>query len=237
MMNTTYFFPSLTSSFFLIFLTEISDKTFLLIMLMTSKIPIYYLYITSISAALLMNYISIFLGFLLPYIIKETYVKIMAVIIFLIFGIFSLVQSFSENNDFEFEKEDKSYYLLEEYNEEENNKDETRYTTRVSYVNNNNNFNDNNEEVKKLCITLFFGICLIDLGDKSQIATIGISSTYNIWGVLIGTTIGFILSIILAVSFGNFIIKKFSTKYLLRFGGLIFLFFSFHISLQLVGIF
>jgi len=236
-MNTTYFFPSLTSSFFLILLTEISDKSFLLIMLMTSKIPIYYLYITSISATLLMNYISIFLGFLLPYIINETYVKIIAVIIFLIFGIFSLVQSFSENIDFELEKDDKNYYLLEEYNEEENYKDETRNTSRVSQVNNNYILNENNEEIKKLCFALFFGICLSDLGDKSQLATIGISSTYNICGVLIGTTIGFLVTIILAVSFGNFIIKKFSTKYLLRFGGLIFLFFAIQIIFQLVGIF
>ena len=42
----------------------------------------------------------------------------------------------------------------------------------------------------------------------------------------------FLLTIILAVSFGNFIIKKFNTKYLLRFGGLIFLFFAFQIFLQ-----
>ena len=233
-MNTTYFLPSLTSSFFLIFLSEISDKSFLLIMLMTSKIPLYYLYITSISATLLMNYISIFLGFLLPYIINEIYVKIIAVIIFLVFGIFSFVQSFSENIELEFEKDNKNYYLLEEYNEEDNNNEETRFTSRTSEVNNNNNLYENNEEVRKLCFALFFGIFLSDIGDKSQLATIGISSTYNIWGVLIGTTIAFLLTIILAVSFGNFIIKKFSTKYLLRFGGLIFLFFAFQILLQLV---
>ena len=237
-MNTTYFLPSLTSSFFLIFLSEISDKSFLLIMLMTSKIPLYYLYITSISATLLMNYISIFLGFLLPYIINEIYVKMIAVIIFLVFGIFSFVQSFSENIELEFEKDNKNYYLLEEYNEEEDyNKEETRYTSRTSEVNNNYNLYENNEEVRKLCFALFFGIFLSDIGDKSQLATIGISSTYNIWGVLIGTTIAFLLTIILAVSFGNFIIKKFSTKYLLRFGGLIFLFFAFQILLQLVGIY
>ena len=233
-MNTTYFLPSLTSSFFLIFLSEISDKSFLLIMLMTSKIPLYYLYITSISATLLMNYISIFLGFLLPYIINEIYVKIIAVIIFLVFGIFSFVQSFSENIELEFEKDNKNYYLLEEYNEEDNNNAETRFTSRTSEVNYNNNLYENNEEVRKLCFALFFGIFLSDIGDKSQLATIGISSTYNIWGVLIGTTIAFLLTIILAVSCGNFIIKKFSTKYLLRFGGLIFLFFAFQILLQLV---
>ena len=233
-MNTTYFLPSLTSSFFLIFLSEISDKSFLLIMLMTSKIPLYYLYITSISATLLMNYISIFLGFLLPYIINEIYVKMIAVIIFLVFGIFSFVQSFSENIELEFEKDNKNYYLLEEYNEEDNNNEETRFTSRTSEVNNNINLYENNEEVRKLCFALFFGIFLSDIGDKSQLATIGISSTYNIWGVLIGTTIAFLLTIILAVSFGNFIIKKFSTKYLLRFGGLIFLFFAFQILLQLV---
>jgi putative Ca2+/H+ antiporter (TMEM165/GDT1 family) len=237
-MNTTYFLPSLTSSFFLIFLSEISDKSFLLIMLMTSKIPLYYLYITSISATLLMNYISIFLGFLLPYIINETYVKMIAVIIFLVFGIFSFVQSFSENIELEFEKDNKNYYLLEEYNEEEdNNNEETRFTSRTSEVNNNNNLYENNEEVRKLCFALFFGIFLSDIGDKSQLATISISSTYNLWGVLIGTTIAFLLTIILAVSCGNFIIKKFSTKYLLRFGGLIFLFFAFQILLQLVGIY
>ena len=68
-----------------------------------------------------MNYISIFLGFLLPYIINEIYVKIIAVIIFLVFGIFSFVQSFSENIELEFEKDNKNYYLLEEYNEDEYN--------------------------------------------------------------------------------------------------------------------
>ena len=45
----------------------------------------------------------------------------MVFIIFLIFGIFSFVQSFSENIELEFEKDNKNYYLLEEYNEDEYN--------------------------------------------------------------------------------------------------------------------
>ena len=60
----------------------------------------------------------------------------------------------------------------------------------------------------------------------------GFIPTYNIWGFLIGTIIAFLLTVILAVSFGNFIIKNFNAKYLLRFGGLIFLFFTFNIFLQ-----
>lgn len=231
-METTHFFPSLTSSFFLIFISEISDKSFLLIMLMTSKIPLFYLYITAISATLLMNYISIFLGFLLPYIINEIYVKIMSVFIFLIFGIFSLIQSFSENVEleFDFEKNDNNYYLLDEYN----NKTETNYTSRTTQI--NDNLNQINVETKKLCFALFFGIFLSDIGDKSQLATITISSTYNIFGVLIGTTFAFLLTIILAINFGNFVIEKFSTKYLLRFGGLLFLIFASRILCQLLGI-
>jgi len=97
--DTKHFFPSLTSSFLLVFLSELADKSFLLIVIMTSKLSSLYLYITATLSTLMMNSLAIGLGFILPKLISEMTVNIIAFNLFLFFGIFSLYESKNMNED------------------------------------------------------------------------------------------------------------------------------------------
>ena len=60
------FLPSVGKSFLIIFLSEIADRTFILILIYTSKISWFPLLITSILALGFMNVIAVSIGYLLP---------------------------------------------------------------------------------------------------------------------------------------------------------------------------
>ena len=252
----TGFLSSITSSFFLIFLSEITDKTFIIIILMTSKLPPLILYITALSATLLMNYISIGLGYILPLIINQTVMNCIAFSLFLMFGIISIMEGKAiEKNKglsdlFELtkkelekeEEEEQDYYLMVETDENEYENIKTEATTphnsrkknnkNIDFYNNNNN---NNQTTYGLCLALFITFLLSDIGDKSQIATITIAAVYNLYGVLIGTTLAFLLTCALGILCGNFICQKISTKNIMYIGGGIFLFFAGELLYKLTG--
>ena len=248
----TGFLSSITSSFFLIFLSEITDKTFIIIILMTSKLPPLILYITALSATLLMNYISIGLGYILPLIINQTVMNCIAFSLFLMFGILSIMEGKAiEKNKglsdlFELTKKEleideeveQDYYLMIETDENEYESIKTEATTpHNSRLKNNNKKNDfnNNKTTYGLCFALFITFLLSDIGDKSQIATVTIAAVYNLYGVIIGTTLAFILTCALGILCGNFICQRISTKNIMYIGGGIFLLFAGELLYKLTG--
>ena len=234
------FLSSTISSFFLIFLSEITDKTFIIIILMTSKIPPLLLYITSISATLIMNYLSIGLGYILPYLINKTVMNCIAFSLFLTFGIISIIEGktiekkngisnlFEETQkELNIEEEEQDYYLMiEDDNEIENIKTEATSPNLSRRKENDNYNNNNNNKTYGLCLALFFTFLLSDIGDKSQIATITIAAIYNLYGVILGTTLAFLLTCALGIICGNYICEKISTKNIMFIGGTIFLIFA-----------
>jgi putative Ca2+/H+ antiporter (TMEM165/GDT1 family) len=248
---TTVFLSSITSSFFLIFLSEITDKTFIIIILMTSKLPSLILYITALSATLLMNYISIGLGYLLPLIINQTVMNCIAFSLFLMFGIISIMEgkAIEKNNGlsdlFELtkkeleieEEEEQDYYLMVETEDNEYDMKTEATTPHNSRIKSNikNNEIYNNKTTYGLCFALFITFLLSDIGDKSQIATITIAAVYNLYGVIIGTTLAFILSCALGILCGNFICQRISTKNIMYIGGGIFLLFAGELLYKLTG--
>ena len=219
---------------------------------MTSKLPPLILYITALSATLLMNYISIGLGYILPLIINQTVMNCIAFSLFLMFGIISIMEGKAiEKNKglsdlFELtkkelekeEEEEQDYYLMVETDENEYENIKTEATTpHNSRIKNNikNNEIYNNKTTYGLCFALFITFLLSDIGDKSQIATITIAAVYNLYGVLIGTTLAFLLTCALGILCGNFICQKISTKNIMYIGGGIFLFFAGELLYKLTG--
>ena len=140
------------------------------------------------------------------------------------------------------EEEEQDYYLMVETDENEYENIKTEATTphnsrlknnkNIDFYNNNNN---NNQTTYGLCLALFITFLLSDIGDKSQIATITIAAVYNLYGVLIGTTLAFLLTCALGILCGNFICQKISTKNIMYIGGGIFLFFAGELLYKLTG--
>ena len=98
-----------------------------------------------------------------------------------------------------------------------------------------NNYNDNNNSEINigLILLLVFMLCLSDIGDKSQITVITMAAIYDLYGVLIGSSLALIGTVTLAVLFGHWICEKMSPKVLLFIGGILFLIFGFEVLLNI----
>lgn len=235
------FISSFGYSFSIIFLSDLTDKSIFLIIFLSKKLPSLTLFIVSLSSVLLMNYLSILIGYYLPKLISLTYMQILAFILFTTFGILSIIESQREEEKInklmeltkkEFIDTDNDYSLMIEDNEIETDVESNKElyptilrtdsnaseTSHISHISEGSNFG--------MIAAIFCALCLSDFGDKSQLAIITMAALYNIYGILLGSTLALIGTVTLAVLFGNWISEKISPKKLLLIGGLIFLTFG-----------
>jgi putative Ca2+/H+ antiporter (TMEM165/GDT1 family) len=170
--------------------------------------------------------------------------KIMAFILFTTFGILSIIESQKKDekiNDLieltkkEFAETENDYSLMVEDNDIETDVESNKElipsilrsdsnvseSSHITHISEGNNFG--------LITAIFFALCLSDFGDKSQLAIITMAALYNIYGILLGSTLALIGTVTLAVLFGNWISEKVSPKKILLIGGLIFLTFGIEI--------
>ena len=232
----TSFLSSFGYSLSFIFITDITDKSIFLIIFLSKRLSSLALYIISLTSVLLMNYLSILLGYYLPKLISHIYMEIIAFILFTTFGILSLIESRKEdvklNNLIELSKKETNdsendYSLMSEELETDLESNKELLLPSILRSNSISSINNNNNELNiGLIIGIFFALCLSDFGDKSQIAIITMAAIYNIYGIILGSTIALIGTITLAVLFGKWLSEKISPQKLLLIGGLIFLAFG-----------
>jgi putative Ca2+/H+ antiporter (TMEM165/GDT1 family) len=227
------FRDSLLSGFSLIFISEIGDKTFFLTMIFAASNSFFKtLFLTAITM-LSMNAMSLIIGYSLPFLIYREYIDWIAIFVFLIFGIIMLYQGLkmeSKYIDEEFQEvvrevRSRSSSLmkvseivdienqdLKENILEENTKEETPSKSTSSNA---------------LTATAYItSLIVAELGDRSQITAIVIGAINNFYGVLLGTSLAFLICIMTAIFFGNFLKKVLTTKELTLIGSCVFLLFS-----------
>ena len=154
-------------------------------------------------------------------------------------GILSIYESFKEdekmNDLIEFTKKElndsteNDYSLMnEDLENTETDVESNKELIFSSIIRSNSYMSDssNNEGSIGLITAIFFALCLSDFGDKSQLAIITMAAIYNIYGILLGSTIALVGTVTLAVLFGKWISEKISPKKLLFIGGIIFLSFG-----------
>ena len=237
----TSFLSSFGYSFSIIFLSDITDKSIFLIIFLSKKLPSLTLFLVSLSSVLLMNYLSILLGYYLPKLISLTYMKIIAFILFTTFGILSLIESQKKDEKInelmeltkkEFSDTENDYSLMVEDNDIETDVESNkelfpsilRTDSNVSELSHSSRTSEGSNY--GTITAIFFALCLSDFGDKSQLAIVTMAALFNIYGILLGSTLALIGTVTLAVLFGNWISEKVSPKKLLLIGGLIFLTFG-----------
>jgi len=107
-----------------------------------------------------------------------------------------------------------------------------------SFDDHHNHHKNQKQKAEKMLIWLIFSsLSISECGSRSQIRTIMISTVYNILGVFLGTTLGLLICIIIAVYYGNLISKLITEKLLTYICGILFLLFSiqlFFIKFQLI---
>ena len=238
----TSFLSSIAYSFSFVFVTDLTDKSVFLIILLSQKIPTLILFIISLFSVLLMNYLSILVGCYITKLISLVYLEIIACILFITFGILSIIESrkkenqikdlmektkkelnYSENDDYQLMSEDI------ETNYESNSELKYPSTLRTnSNISNINVINENNNNGINtgLIIAIIIMLCLSDFGDKSQITVMTMAAIYDFYGILIGSTLALAGTVTIAILFGTWICDKISTKLLFLIGGILFLIFG-----------
>ena len=207
------FYTSIVQSFLIIFLSEIADKTFILVLIYSLKMHWIPLILTSLLSMYFMNILAIIAGYTFILFIPRNLINWLGFLCFLGFGIFSIVEGLEMDNK----------TVKEEYEEE------------VQKEENNEIVVDEGGQRKEkkstlgLCMELFILLCLSELGDRSEISTVTITAVYNILGVLIGTMIAYFLAIVIAAFLGNLIGKFLTEKMMTLIGGMVFIFFAIQI--------
>lgn len=79
--------------------------------------------------------------------------------------------------------------------------------------------------------TFFTSILFGEFGDRSQIVTIVVTSIFNTYGVILGTSLAYLSSVIFAVYFGKIITKNISEKMITITSGLLLIIISINIFL------
>ena len=212
--ETQLFYPSLVQSFLVIFLSEIADRTFILVLIYSLKMHWVPLILTSLFAMYFMNLLAIVAGYTVILLIPRSVIDWIGFATFLAFGVYCVYEGVN--------MESKS--VQEEY-EEEIQRTESNYNSLVNEEDRKNN----KESTWKLCLELFGFLCLSEFGDKSEITTVTIAAVYNIYAVLIGTMLAYFCDIAIAAFLGHWVGKYLTEKMMSIIGGLLFIGFAIQI--------
>ena len=218
------FLGSLGQSFTIIFLSELADRTFILVLIYASKLSWMPLLLTGLLSMGLMNILAITVGYLVPLLIVKEIVDWIGFFCFLLIGILSINESINMESTTVHEE------MIKQKEEDEK-----------SYNQIKDNENQiNNEDIDKgtwgTCLELFWFLCISEFGDKSEITTIAIAAIYDFYGVLCGTMFAYFCTIILATFLGHILCHYITEKQMTLIGGIIFLLFALEILLVKCGV-
>ena len=233
----TFFF-----SFGLIFISELCDKTFIFIILKSREVPSIPLFFISFFASIFNISISIFLGYLSIKYISKKFINICSSILFLLFGLIYLYSAYNIYNNCKNE-------ATNNYKKIENNYYEYKSENEIELEDLNSNGKLNRSDIlikrreikrkknKPTCIILIcvcFLLIISEIGDKSQITTITMTSKYNIWILLLSNILVYFLTNLIAIVCGKIINEYISKIKLLIFSGIIFIVTSLVIAYSLL---
>ena len=185
-------------AFFLIFLSELGDKTQLLVLSFSSKLKSYSILLGVALGSLFSHGIAILFGSAIGNLnspIFQTLLKLITYISFLFFGIFTILQ-----------KE-------ENFNESNNKTGLLKHISKlpIGYV-----------------LIIASSIAIGELGDKTFLASLGLGISYPNSKIflILGAILGMIISDSIAILFGKWLNNKLSNKTMNFLSGILFLIFG-----------
>jgi putative Ca2+/H+ antiporter (TMEM165/GDT1 family) len=168
-----------------------------------------------------MGYISVQMGLILPELLPTYWIDIFAVLIFLFMGMKMLIEGIKMKSKSESEMFNK---IQREINKEIIQENEPSYDEEKLNIMVKEKYNI--KEGLEIFIQTFLLIFLSELGDKSQISTIYLSSNSDPKLIFCSVCIAQILLSVIAVIGGTFISDKISEKNLTIIAGILFLAFG-----------
>ncbi|CAL5028862.1 unnamed protein product [Urochloa decumbens] len=200
-------FAGFTKSLAMTALSEIGDRTFCVAAILAMRHPRNLVLAGCVASSVVMTLISSSLGWAAPNLISRKWSHHVTTILFFVFGILSLRESYKEDGDSDDELEEVEAELDDDDSKKHQRPFLIRFFSPVF--------------VKAFSITLFG-----EWGDMSQIATIGLAADENPLGVVLGGVIAQALCTTAAVLGGKSLASKISEKMVGLLSGALFLVFG-----------
>ena len=89
---------SIFESFLLIFIAELGDKTFIMLIILQLKSNCITVFCSSLFAELLMNFLAILMGYFIDFLLYKNLIDYIGILIAFIYGLFLLGSSFREED-------------------------------------------------------------------------------------------------------------------------------------------
>ena len=220
-----YFWAGVTQSFLLVFLAEIGDKTFIMVMLLANKMNKVLLWIFATIAMNIMNAISVTIGAIFPLFMPKMVISVVVIALFFTFGLKMLYTglcSKDDGGDDELEEAKETLERLDALNEKrEPLLDSEARGQHVSVQKSSWKF----WERSQYTLFMFLLMCT-EWGDVSQVVAIGLAAKYGMVSIIIGGGLGFALCITFAILLGSCVSKFCTEKWLSLVSGVLFMSFG-----------
>lgn len=214
--NMTPFEKGFFASFAMIILSELGDKTFFIAAILAMRHPRLVVFSGAISALALMTVLSAGMGYAAPLLLPHQVTHYLGALLFLYFG----VQLIREASGSEGGVSDE----LAETEEELAEGDEESGTS--SDDNSKDRRNPLTALASPILIKTFTITFVAEWGDRSQIATIALAASKNVYGVTLGGVLGHAICTAIAVIGGKALSERISERTMLYLGGCVFLLFA-----------
>lgn len=190
---------SLLSSFALIFVSEIGDKTFLIAAVMAMSHSRLLVFTSALSALVIMTVLSSGLGVILPNIINKQYVELLASIGFILFGVVLAREVYRGGED---GTEEELMKVTRELD------DQDKVETGIE---------------RSIWMQIFGMTVVAEWGDRSQIATVALAGSNDFIWVTLGGILGHFVCTGIAVVGGRLLAKRISGRKVNSVGAFVFL--------------
>ncbi|ORX98259.1 UPF0016-domain-containing protein [Basidiobolus meristosporus CBS 931.73] len=207
-----------------IVVSEIGDKTFFIAAIMAMSHSRLLIFSAAFSALMIMSIFSAVLGHVVLTIIPKHFVTYMASLLFFVFGGKILLEAWNMSGDEgQQELEEVSTELEEHKHSEKLNQMEEQpescrkssgVTELMQYL------------LSPTFVQTFVLTFLAEWGDRSQIATIALGASENVFWVCVGTVLGHGFCTALAVAGGRLLATKISVRTVNLFGSVLFIIFG-----------
>jgi len=232
------FIHAFIASISVIVVSEIGDKTFFIAAIMAMRHSRLITYSGAMGALGAMTVLSALLGNIVTQFVPRIYTYYLSSILFACFGIKMLRDGYgmsANEGDEEYKEVEHEVEQAEAIDDLESGGNTTSTTNKESKpVQTKGSQNDWMSQITSVIrryispifIQAFIMTFLAEWGDRSQITTIVLAASENLFGVIIGGTIGHALCTGLAVLGGRFIAQRISPKTVTLIGGVVFLLFA-----------
>ena len=212
--ETGTFTDGFLSSWSMILVSEIGDKTFFIACLMAMRYPRLIVFFGAIGALAAMTVLSALMGVVVPTLLSVRLTQTLAVFLFIGFGIKILRDTLAEKKP-----------------GDESDSDDERAEAAAALGPKEGDVEAGTGNVlppsaRAILIQAFTLPFVAEWGDRSQIATIALAAAKNAYGVTLGGVVGHAICTGGAVLAGNLIAARVSTKTVNLLGGVLFIFFG-----------